>query len=197
MAAFDLRENLLDTVRAAQALLGCVLVRTDGASVRRARIVETEAYLRNDPASHSFRGPTPRNLPMFGPPGYAYVYRIHRAICFNVVTATEGVGEAVLIRAVEPLEGIEAMEEARRRRTVGRVLPARSALSNGPGKLCQAFDITLEDNGADLLRKGLASECRLWIEPRSSRERIAVERDVRIGISKAREEMLRFFIADN
>src|SRR5690606_13575285 len=135
MAAFDLRENLLDTVRAAQALLGCVLVRTDGASVRRARIVETEAYLRYDPASHSFGRPTPRTLPMFGPPGHAYVYRIHRAICFNVVTAPEGVGEAVLIRAVEPLEGIEVMEEARRRRSVGRTPPARFGLCNGPGKL--------------------------------------------------------------
>jgi DNA-3-methyladenine glycosylase len=107
------------------------------------------------------------------------------------------VGEAVLIRAVEPVEGIEAMEEARRRRTVGRVLPERSVLSNGPGKLCQALDITLEDNGVDLLRNVRPSECRLWLEQRSSRERIAVERDVRIGISKAREEMLRFFIADN
>lgn len=196
MGFLDLREDLLlDTVRAAQVLLGCVLVRSDGSSVRRARIVETEAYLRDDPASHSFRGPTPRNRPMFGAPGRAYVYRIHRAVCFNVVTAPDGVGEAVLIRAVEPLEGIEAMEEARRRRTVGRAHPARSALSNGPGKLCQALDITLEDNGAELLRS--VRECGLWLEPGSLRGRIAVERDVRIGISKAREEMLRFFIADN
>jgi DNA-3-methyladenine glycosylase len=198
MGLLDLREDLLlETVRAAQGLLGCFLVRSDGTSVRRARIVETEAYLRDDPASHSFRGPTPRNQPMFGAPGRAYVYRIHRAICFNVVTAPEGVGEAVLIRAVEPLEGIEAMEEARRRRTVARTLPARSALSNGPGKLCQALDITLEDNGVDLLRSVRASARRLWLEPRSTSERIAIERDVRIGISKAREEKLRFFIADN
>jgi DNA-3-methyladenine glycosylase len=198
MELLELRkELLLDTVRAAQELLGCVLVRSDGVSVRRARIVETEAYLRDDPASHSFRGPTPRNRPMFGAPGRAYVYRIHRAICFNIVTAPEGVGEAVLIRAVEPLEGIEAMEEARRRRTVGRTLPAPSALSNGPGKLCQALDITLEDNGLDLIRRVATPECRLWLEPPSSRGRIAVERDVRIGISKAREEKLRFFIADN
>lgn len=205
MGSSRLREDaLLDTVRAARELLGCMLIRRDGSLVRRARIVETEAYLRDDPASHSFRGPTGRNQAMFGAPGHAYVYRIHRAICFNVVTGPEEVGEAVLIRAVEPLEGIERMQEARLRRTVGRTIPSRFALSNGPGKLCQALDITLSDNGCDLLRRSpktlrAEEDADSWLalEPRASRDALRIECDTRIGISKAREAPLRFFIAGN
>lgn len=108
------------------------------------RIIETEAYLPHDPASHSFRGRTDRNAVMFGSPGRLYVYLsygIHR--CANVVTGPEGSGQAVLIRAIVPLGGIDAM---RRRR--GR---SDRELTNGPGKLCQAFGIELDDNGEDLV----------------------------------------------
>lgn len=107
------------------------------------RIVETEAYTADDPASHSFGGRTARNAVMFGPAGHLYVYLsygIHR--CANIVTGASGEGQAVLIRAVEPLDGIELMMLRRR----------REPLADGPGKLCQALGITLDDDGVDLTR---------------------------------------------
>jgi DNA-3-methyladenine glycosylase len=139
---------------------------------------------------------------MFGPPGRAYVYRIHRATCFNVVTGPEDLGEAVLIRAVEPLEGLALMELARRCGTVGRTIPVGFALTNGPGKLCQALDITLADYGSDLLEgpvcaAGDGRASWLALEPRPSRRRVSVECSTRIGISKAQDAPLRFFVAGN
>src|SRR3954469_25237157 len=118
------------------------------------RIVEVESYHQEEPASHAFIGPRRRTEVLFGPPGYAYVYRsygIHALV--NVVAEEDGVGAAVLIRAIEPLEGIELMHERRR---VGR----DEELTNGPGKLTEALGIGLELNGADL---GLGP---IRIEPR-------------------------------
>jgi DNA-3-methyladenine glycosylase len=108
------------------------------------RIVETEAYMRGDPASHSFNGPTARNAVMFGPAGRLYVYLsygIH--CCANVVTGADGDGQAVLLRAVGPVEGLDVIRSRRRRRT-------DRDLANGPGKLCEALGITLADDGAAL-----------------------------------------------
>jgi DNA-3-methyladenine glycosylase len=108
------------------------------------RITEVEAYREDDPASHTFRGRTERNAVMFGPPGHLYVYftyGMHH--CANVVTGPAGVGAAVLLRAVEPLQGIAAMSERRN---------GRRQLADGPAKLCQAFAIGPEHNGVDVCR---------------------------------------------
>jgi DNA-3-methyladenine glycosylase len=187
----NLRRALRDAERAARALLGCTLVRHGAEGMRAGVIVETEAYLPDDPASHSFGGPTRRNASMFGPPGRAYVYRIHRSYCLNVVTGPEGRGEAVLIRAVEPSRGIELMMEARRRATVGRRQPGAAALTNGPGKLCQALGVDLELDGIDLLSGDLAAGS-LRLLPRRRAPRI--ERSARIGISEATDALLRFYV---
>jgi DNA-3-methyladenine glycosylase len=123
-------------------LLGKVIeVRLDGV-LTSGRIVETEAYTADDPASHSYRGPTRRNATMFGPAGHLYVYLSHGLhACANVVTGGEATGAAVLIRAVEPITGMATM---RARRGEGR------PVADGPGKLCQALGIRLTDDGVDL-----------------------------------------------
>ena len=116
-------------------------------------IVEVEAYHHTDPAAHSFRGPTPRNAAMFGPPGFAYIYQLYGVSwAINLVAASEGEPHAVLIRALEPVRGIELM--ARRR---SRSASARD-LANGPGKLTQALAITGTDYGADLCAEDLFLE---------------------------------------
>jgi DNA-3-methyladenine glycosylase len=125
---------------------------------------------------------------MFGPAGHAYVYRIHRSYCLNVVTGPITRGEAVLIRAVEPVEGRELMEAARRAATVGARVPTDEALANGPGKLCQALDIDLTLDGVDLLsRHPNAALCLLEGDDPPE---IAIT--PRVGISKATDALLRF-----
>ena len=112
------------------------------------RIVETEAYRSDDPASHSFNGPTPRSAIMFGPPGVLYVYLsygIHS--CANVIVGADGDGQAVLVRAVQPVDGLPIIRERR----PGRV---DRELANGPGKVCAALAIDLADNGTDLVSPG-------------------------------------------
>lgn len=128
----------------ASDLLNKVLVVRDGATRCSGRIIETEAYMPDDAASHTFNGPTLRNAAMFGPPGHLYVYLsygIHR--CANVVTGPVASGQAVLLRAIEPIDGVELMRARRGR-------PDRE-LANGPGKLCQALGIDFEHDGIDLL----------------------------------------------
>jgi DNA-3-methyladenine glycosylase len=143
----------------APSLLGHVLVRCSRDGTRTAaRIVEVEAYGPDDPASHAFRGLTPRNAVMFGPPGHLYVYftyGMHH--CMNAVTGRTGEGTAVLLRAAEPLEGKEGM---RSRRGRDRILD----LCSGPGRLAQAFGVSRSENGIDLVEGD-----GLWVErgPRS------------------------------
>ncbi|HEX2032153.1 MAG TPA: DNA-3-methyladenine glycosylase [Actinomycetota bacterium] len=165
-----------DAVTLARDLLGRLVVRElDGARLV-GRVVEAEAYARDDPASHAYRGPTRRNASMFGPPGHAYVYVSHGIHhCLNVVARP---GSAVLIRALEPLEGLDDM---RRRRGVEAV----TSLCSGPGRLCQALGITLADDGADL-----TDGERLWVAPgRPARDALVT---ARIGITAAAEVPWRF-----
>lgn len=145
------------------------------------RIVETEAYDADDPASHSFGGPRVRNAPMFGPVGRAYVYRIYGLHwCFNIVCDAARPGSAVLLRALEPLSGLEAMR--RRRDLAGDV-----ALCSGPGRLCEALAIDGFLNGAELL------EPPFCLTPPDQRFDVVV--GSRIGISRATETPGRFGLA--
>jgi DNA-3-methyladenine glycosylase len=145
------------------------------------RIVEVEAYDQEDPASHGYRGRTARNEAMFGPPGHAYVYRSYGVHwCLNLVCGEEGVPEAALIRALEPTAGIA---EQRRRR---RVADTR-ALCSGPGKLCQALDITQEHDGLPLDRAPFR------LEPRTEAPEIVTA--PRIGITRATELSWRYLEA--
>jgi DNA-3-methyladenine glycosylase len=173
MAAFYERP----VVEVAQDLIGCV-VSHDGCS---GVIVETEAYHDSEPACHAYVGLTERTRTLFGPPGRAYVYRsygIHA--CLNAVCEPPGVGAAVLIRALEPVEGLELMRE---RRGLERV----EHLCSGPGKLTQALGIELVDNGCDLAVGPVVIKRR----PRAWREApVAASR--RIGITKATELEWRF-----
>ena len=161
----------------AEALIGAWLW-LDGVG---GRIVETEAYDREDPASHSHAGPTARNATMFGPPGHVYVYRSYGLHwCTNLVCREAGHGAAVLLRAIEPVDGLEAMR-ARRGVSDDRLLCA------GPGRLCQALGISREHDGRSVHQPPFR------IEPR--REPVQVLRGPRIGISKAMEVPWRFGLA--
>jgi DNA-3-methyladenine glycosylase len=174
-----------ETTAVARALLGARLVHENRGSRAVGRIVETEAYLaQGDPASHSANGRTARNASMFLAPGHAYIYLIYGVHhCFNVVTAKTGVGEAVLIRALEPLEGLGGMRERR-----GTERPRD--LCSGPGKLVQALGLTRGDDGCDLTSGAIHI---LPAEPGWSGGRISTS--ARIGISKAKERRLRFSLA--
>jgi DNA-3-methyladenine glycosylase len=161
----------------ARDLVGCVVTHQDCAGV----IVETEAYHDSEPACHAFVGLTPRTKVLFGPPGRAYVYRsygIHALL--NAVCEPEGVGAAVLIRALEPIQGLDHMR-------VRRGVEAVRQLCSGPGKLTQALGIELEENGTDLLRGPVVFSPR----PRAWRD-VEISADARIGITRAAELPWRF-----
>jgi DNA-3-methyladenine glycosylase len=161
----------------APRLIGCTLL-VDGVG---GPIVEVEAYDAEDPASHGYRGRTARNASMFGPPGHAYVYRsygIHS--CLNLVCGEEGRAEAVLVRALEPTVGVEAMRERR------GVDDAR-LLCSGPGRLCQALGVTGEHDALALDRPPFA------VFPAASRTRVV--RGPRIGITRATDVPWRYALA--
>jgi DNA-3-methyladenine glycosylase len=168
-------------------LLGRIVVRRgrDGGRIT-ARIVETEAYAPDDPASHAFRGPTTRNAVMFGPPGYLYVYFIYGMhFCMNVVVGQDGVGTAVLLRAAEPLEGLSEMRARRGRDRV-------RDLCSGPARLCQALGVDRSLDGTDLV-----GGTEVWIEQGSPVEGDAVATGPRVGIRVGVEHDWRYLIRDD
>jgi DNA-3-methyladenine glycosylase len=175
-----LRRSFFDrpVLEVAPDLIGATLL-VDGAG---GRIVEVEAYHHTEPAAHSYRGPTERNAVMFGPPGFAYVYRsygIHW--CLNFVCEAAGSASAVLIRALEPVEGLAAM---RRRRGQSRERADERMLCSGPGKLCEALGVTHRHNGLALDRAPF--------ELRAREERPEIVTGPRIGITKAVDYPWRF-----
>ncbi len=166
----------------APELIGCVVTHGETSGV----IVEAEAYHEIEPASHAFIGLRPRTKVLFGPPGRAYVYRSYGVhALFNAVCEPEGVGAGVLIRALEPLTGLELM---RRRRGLER----ERELCSGPGKLTQALGIELDDNGVDLQRGSIVISAR-----RREWRDVEVVADRRIGITHAAELPWRFTAAGN
>lgn len=199
------------TIQVARDLLGLFLVHESPDGVTAGRIVETEAYLCDDEACHASRGQTPRNAMMFGPAGHAYIYFIYGMYhCFNVVTAPTGKGEAVLIRALEPVSGIGLMRERRsagsaplapqvsrtlRSTKTGKV-PSDRHLCSGPAKLVLAMGIDkARHQGVDLRKKPLYVSDVYARHENHVREGI-VEAP-RIGISRAVDAPLRFYLKDN
>lgn len=174
----------------ARNLLGKYLVRTRGNVRLIGMIVEVEAYRGTiDPASHAYRGMTQRNEVMFRVGGHLYVYFTYGMhFCMNVVTGKAGVGEAVLIRAIEPIEGISIM---RKNRGFGNSLADLVSLTNGPAKVCQALGISRPENGIDLV-KGPVFIAR---GIRAPRPRIVVS--TRIGIREGTDRPWRYYIKDN
>jgi DNA-3-methyladenine glycosylase len=156
------------TLDVAEDLLGKWIVRREGGRFRAGRIVETEGYLASDPASHAYHGETPRNRAMYGSPGTLYVFRIHQVDCANAVTRR---GEAVLVRAAEPVAHLEGS-------------------ATGPGRLARAFGLTVADSGASLI----TSEFRIVA---AARPREPIVRTPRVGLSRARESLYRFLLSGN
>jgi DNA-3-methyladenine glycosylase len=177
----------------ARALLGKLLVRTSEPMV--GRIVEVEAYFgERDPAAHSFAGKTARNAVLFGPPGHAYVYFIYGMhFCLNVSCEPDGRAGCILVRALEPLCGLEAMALGRGLAAPVHSRKAMISLTSGPGRLCQAFGVTRErDNGVDLTAP--QSDLQIQDDGFVAREVLVTPR---IGITKDAERAARFLIAGN
>jgi DNA-3-methyladenine glycosylase len=172
----------------ARDLIGKLLWRETSAGLCGGRIVEAEAYLSaRDPACHASRGQTNRNKSMFGPPGHAYVYMIHSRWCLNAVTEPEGTPSAVLIRAIEPLTGLDLMHQRRRTGIV-------RDLTRGPARLCEALTIDRTYDGWDL-----TSGRELWISANTlaDKRNLRIGRSARIGVTSAHRRLLRFFEIDN
>lgn len=176
-----------DTLTVAKGLLGCYIKKEFKKYTLTAKIVETEAYLGNDdPACHAYRKITNRNRPMFEEGGISYVYFIYgNYYCFNVVTEQKGTGAAVLIRAVEPIDGIEYMKK-NRKYTADNI-----NLTNGPSKFCMAFDIGRKDNSLDL------TDDRIKIYRKRKKDSFIIAVTSRVGIKNGAELPYRFFIKGN
>ena len=175
-----------DTITVAKNLLGKILQIDSAEGTTSGIIVETEAYLHNDPAAHSFKGPNLKNASLFKPAGTAYIYFTYGMYyCFNVATNQEGVGEGVLIRAVEPLAGVELMKKR-------RGIDDLHNLANGPAKLVIALGIKKEMNGTPI-----GERIKILDQNLNKKDKLEIVETTRIGISKAKEEKLRFYIKNN
>ncbi|MBI3999700.1 MAG: DNA-3-methyladenine glycosylase [Candidatus Omnitrophica bacterium] len=165
-------------------LIGKVLVFEQNGNLLSGKIVETEAYFgANDPASHAYRGVTLRNRVMFGRAGISYVYFTYgNHHCLNMVTEAEGIPGAVLIRALEPISGVQIMQKRR-----GKIIYGQ--LTNGPGKLTQAFGITREHSGMDLTKEPF-----FVTQNERQDQPIPIRVSTRIGISRAKQMPLRFYL---
>jgi len=187
MRRFDERFFQLPTLQLCRELLGAKLTTVSRGRVTSGMVVEIEAYHgAKDAASHAFCGKTLRNSIMFGPPGRAYVYFSYGMhYCMNVVSESEGIGAGILIRALEPLEGMAIMEGRRRTKVLYN-------LASGPGKLCQALGIRFTHAG-----ENLSSSPRIRLSPYRTFRDEEVVRSPRVGISKSLELEWRFFLKDN
>jgi DNA-3-methyladenine glycosylase len=177
----------IDTVELARYLLGKMLVRNAAEGRMSGRIVETEAYVIGDEAGHAFRGPTARNRALYLERGHAYVYFIYgSSYMLNVTSELPGVGAGVLLRALEPLEGIELMN-------CPREFTTRSHLTRGPGRLTSALGIDRQFDGADL-----CSDNRLWLGTLLiDHYTRSIGESVRIGVTRASHRTLRFYERGN
>jgi len=173
------------TLKVAKELLGKYLVVKKRGKLVYGKIVETEAYIgKKDPASHAYRGVTPRTKLMFGEPGYAYIYLTYGMYyCLNFITEKEGFPAAVLVRAVEPKEGLDLMIKRRK-------IKNKENLTNGPGKVCKAFGLDKSLNGADICSDVI------WIEDRGENPEKIVSAS-RIGIKVGKDKKWRFYIEEN
>ena len=185
-----------DTLTLAQKLLGCELVHNSPDGITSGIIVETEAYLANDPACHAFNRRTARTEPMYGPAGTIYVYLIYGMYqCVNVVSNHENIGEAVLIRALQPTQGIELMQlrrsERRKNNGFDKKLVSLKELCRGPGKLVQAMGIDRA-----LHNNQLFSESNLYITPPLINN-FEIESSKRVGINVGVDLPYRFTIHNN
>ena len=183
------------TLIVARDLLGKHLVRRIGRSFLIGKIVEVEAYRGSiDPASHAYRGRTPRNAVMFGRAGHLYVYFTYGMhFCANIVTEDPGKAGAVLLRALEPISGISRMIVNRKKKERKRN-PKRTddrSLTNGPAKICQAFRIGRKENGIDLLGR------KIYVTQGESIKHSEIERSQRIGIREGKEKKWRFSLKGN
>jgi len=179
---------LRPVLQVAPSLLGKLLVRRIGRKILIGRIVEVEAYRQDDPASHSYKGRTQRNEVMFRAGGLLYVYFTYGMhFCTNVVTGPEGRAEAVLLRAVEPLLGIEEMAIRRYGRRAVRSQKELLQLASGPARLCQAFDIGRKENGVTLEGPDVFIADDGRPSPRKIRSR-------RIGITNGKEKLWRWIV---
>ena len=174
--------------KVARDLLGCFIVRNYHGELLVGKIVETEAYLStpDDPASHGYKPQSPRTHSLFGEAGHAYVTNVHKYMIMNVVTESHNQPSAVLIRALEPIEGIKTMKELRDKENI-------IELTNGPGKLALALGITRELDGIDVTD----FQSEVYFLERNQEFNESIITTERIGISKAQDLLLRFYMKNN